>query len=101
MATFQRTNSVEGGLPDIVTLTSPAFADRRTKADSSSPDDEKVSVDDEEYNADKEEKDRTKTQVEGVDEEGVRWAGGDEILQAKGSVRSSSRLNASLTLISP
>ncbi|KAL7416666.1 OPT oligopeptide transporter protein-domain-containing protein [Mrakia frigida] len=78
---------IDGVQPDIAILTS-AFTDARTKRErdgipvEEDLDDEKRSLDSNEKDLD--EKRKVSIRVQPVDEEGVRWAGGDETLQAAG-----------------
>lgn len=84
---------IEGAIPDIAILTSPAYTDARTVAEKERDGvsvedcdlDEKRSLggEDDKYGDEKDGK-KTRVRVEPVDEDGVRWAGGDEILEAKG-----------------
>lgn len=80
---------IDGVQPDIAILTS-AFTDARTKRErdgipvEEDLDDEKRSLDSNEKDLD--EKRKVSIRVQPVDEEGVRWAGGDETLQAAGFV---------------
>lgn len=81
---------IDGVQPDIDILTSSAFTDARTKRErdgipvEEDLDDEKRSLDSNEKDLD--EKRKVSIRVQPVDEEGVRWAGGDETLQAAGFV---------------
>lgn len=81
--------TIDGIQPDIAILTSSAFTDARTKKEIEGDgvpieedfDDEKGSLD----STGKDDK-KLDVKVEPVDEEGVRWAGGDEKLEAAGFV---------------